>query len=189
MNKLGLLAAAAMFAAPVGAAPLPTSQSSETLINFSPSGTLSVAGARFRFSQDTPAGSVFFDIYGDANGQDLIATVQLSHWNYFSMGSERAVDLLRLDGNQNPDPAYDALSDGVFSIGLWQEDGSADLVGANSLDYSCGPLGCVYTLGSEGTPVVQDAPAALPEPATWALMAGGFGLAAAGLRRRKLAAA
>ena len=44
-----------------------------------------------------------------------------------------------------------------------------------------------FTAGSRtvtGGQVVLDAPAAVPEPATWAMMIGGFGLIGAALRRR-----
>ena len=42
----------------------------------------------------------------------------------------------------------------------------------------------VFTLGQVGVPALGDNPDAIPEPATWAMLIGGFGMIGAAARRR-----
>lgn len=42
----------------------------------------------------------------------------------------------------------------------------------------------VYTLGSVDVPIAGNGPDAIPEPATWAMLLGGFGMLGAAARRR-----
>jgi len=80
-----------------------------------------------------------------------------------------------------------SVSDGVFNDGgFWSTDRNCNLFGKN-----CKPqeeaLGVTAAFNWDNDPVFQSAPA--PEPATWALMIGGFGMAGATLRRRRAATA
>jgi len=178
--KSGLLLLAALLAAPVVANPLPTSRANELLYNFN-APVLSVSqGFRFIFDADTAPGSVWYDVYGDADGQNLIATIQAPAASYYSAWNGDQV----LDFSPN-DPAYDALNDGVFSVGLWQTVGAADVLGGYAKGLYCSALGCTYSFGEPGMPVIRQAPAPAPEPASWGMMVAGFGLIATAMRRGK----
>ena len=65
-----------------------------------------------------------------------------------------------------------------FDLGQGYQYGYADLAGAT-----------LYGLRYQTTPRADVGIAAVPEPATWALMIGGFGLVGGALRRKRLALA
>jgi len=100
-------------------------------------------------------------------------------------------------------PAYYVdLFDSSASI-LWSITGSAsdvvmldltrpgsatpptNIIDQNFIDFTNGGYGLIEVPQSYLTFTIADIPAAVPEPASWALMVGGFGLAGATLRRRR----
>ena len=70
------------------------------------------------------------------------------------------------------------LADGKF-VNFWS-NGDLSGVGGPPLTYGAG-----VTDGREVLDYVTLDVASVPEPATWAMMIGGFGLAGAALRRRR----
>lgn len=69
---------------------------------------------------------------------------------------------------------------------FFQFDRNGDVVGTDANAVSYGQRG-VFTLTQSATSVTT-AVAAVPEPATWAMLIGGFALTGAALRRRRMTA-
>ncbi len=89
------------------------------------------------------------------------------------------------DGNLLMDVTVTALNEGVGYQSFFQADysGNGDILRSyyynNSAEDTANDDGAIVTRFNTG---------AVPEPGTWALMIGGFGLAGASLRRRRTAA-
>jgi hypothetical protein len=138
-----------------------------------PAPTLTIGGTTFAFSTE----EVMID-YGRATPGEL-------DFNY-SMAFSNSV--FRAEGIQNTafanwfQPSFDFGSSAVIS---------APGGGSFSIKYTpctiCQPDNQIHTYGQFATDTVTIT--AVPEPATWAMMISGFGLAGAALRRRRATAA
>ena len=177
--KLGLCSIAVLLAVPAVATPLPTNQAQQLLLNFdlaSPK-TPSFVGFEFEFGLGTSPDTVWFDIYGDSNGQTLIEEVRFNGCSYMACSGTTGLWFLRSG------PIFAPLNDGVFSVGLWQDAGTAEFLSGAARGYYVTPLGYVGGPLFQGSPI----PSPVPEPTSWAMMATGFCLAAVALRQRRRA--
>ena len=75
---------------------------------------------------------------------------------------------------------------GFYSFNYFFDPGALSASGSYDTIYIDEHAGTLVVAGAPG-PVGPGGPGLVPEPATWALMLGGFGLAGAALRRRKAA--
>lgn len=62
---------------------------------------------------------------------------------------------------------------------------TTNIIDQNFIDFTNGNDALIEVPSSYLTFTIADAPAAVPEPASWALMIGGFGLTGAAMRRRR----
>ena len=92
--------------------------------------------------------------------------------------------------------AIDVGADTTYWLGLLYGDGTpgrgvlwSNIPGNGTLQGSEFRDGAWFTAFPEASFSLQTGVSAVPEPATWAMLAGGFGLAGASLRRRRAAAA
>lgn len=93
------------------------------------------------------------------------------------------------DGSQSAFEFTTNLSSSSFPNGLWRVDVSIPAPGGSTLPAGGGG-GVNFDVGEAYSYTLAQGPGLLtaggvPEPATWALMIAGFGLAGAGLRRRR----
>lgn len=97
------------------------------------------------------------------------------------------VDLLQVG---SPDVVWSITGDAsdVGQLDL-TKPGSAtpttNIIDQNFIDFTDGSDAIIEVPRTFLTFTIADAPAAVPEPASWALMVGGFGLAGAAMRRRR----
>jgi len=160
---------------------------------------------------DNAVGNPGFDAVGDhgvyfvadlAHPQTLTQVVNLVNGTSYTFGFDV---YLPQNGANNPNDAtlsatiadftFATFSASTMPATTWLHFSSAGVAAIT------GPVDFVFTYNSFGVPAkdfvvdrVYFAPTAdtkggIPEPATWTMMIGGFGLAGAALRRRKLAAA
>ena len=191
------MAIACVVSSPAAAAP----------VDVSFSGTSTTAGAysgRLRYSDDavSDSGTAFIQRFNvpvslqfSANGLNFLANSASSVVSIDQGTSNSPYDQTFFAFN-----LYDASGyyDASVSLNFYENTGTAmigdglptqsellSFPGASIFFQASGPNGSVLSTGFESVTSVAATPtSAVPEPASWAMMLGGFGLVGAALRRR-----
>jgi len=167
--KLMLLVLAAMFAAPANAA---------TIFDVSGSGL---------FTKTTLYGSNQADWPPSCAGFYFCGTSEAILWS-FHLG---AVEGESEDGTNWTFSAYDAVTrESIFGSAVYLGNGAYQGTSLVYLKTSIPPFGpsnldVVINGPTTNFSITQISPAAVPEPATWAMMLLGFGAIGAAMRRRR----
>ena len=154
---------------------------------------LSIAGVLAALALASPAAAtqVFATSYDTPNGDGQAHSGSFNYWdlNYTGSGMTNVDGAALTGGVGTPDQI---LVDGVSQAFTGPANGTIGSVTLGGLNLTGDHhtiqffqnTTFVWTFVSE---VTFDGTAAIPEPATWAMMIGGFALAGAAMRRRKVA--
>jgi hypothetical protein len=135
------------------------------------------------------SGGLYQDVSGITLGSTVVITYWVSQWAQNSAGTLTA----SLGGTDALDQVTTVAFNNTATSAAWTQYTLVGTATASTVRVQF--LGLAPSCCSIGAPGLDDVSftviggtAVVPEPATWALMIGGFGLAGASLRRRRAAA-